>query len=63
MNKVPHPAEPKVEVDDEVHEHILANVPPEVEKRDRAKSKERAIKLHRMSPEAASGSMEIQNNA
>jgi hypothetical protein len=52
MSKKPQTGEPKIEVDDHVHEYILANVPPEVEKKHRLKSKERAIKLG-MDPKVA----------
>lgn len=53
MSKTTHSKEPKVEVDDHVHEYILSHVSPEVEKKHRAKSKERAVKLHGISPEVA----------
>jgi hypothetical protein len=52
MGTKPHTEEPRVEVDDHVHEYILSHVSPEVEKKHRAKSKERAIKRG-MKPEVA----------
>jgi hypothetical protein len=45
MSKKPQTEPPRGEVDDHVHEYILSNISPEVEKKHRAKSKARAIKL------------------
>jgi hypothetical protein len=50
MSKAPQPEEPRVEVDDHMHEYIFSHVSPEVEKKHREKSKARAIKMS-MKPE------------